>query len=102
MTRNKKEDWISASWKDVDPEQFFSSRIKVSVKNEPGSLGTLATIVGTEKGNITHLNISEKGEDFFDMIFVIDVHDLVHLDKIINVLAEVENVSSVNRLLLDL
>ena len=98
----KKEDWISASWKDVDPEQFFSSRIKVSVKNEPGSLGTLATIVGTEKGNITHLNISEKGEDFFDMIFVIDVHDLVHLDKIINVLAEVENVSSVNRLLLDL
>ena len=24
----KKEDWISASWKDVDPEQFFSSRIK--------------------------------------------------------------------------
>ena len=70
--------------------------------NVPGSLGTLATIVGTVIGNITHLNISEKGEDFFDMIFVIDVHDLVHLDKIINVLAEVENVSSVNRLLLDL
>ena len=79
----KKEEWITATWKDVNQDQFFSSRIKVSVKNKPGSLGKLATVVGNNKGNITNLNISEKGEDFFDMIFVIDVNNLLHLDSII-------------------
>ncbi len=97
----KKEEWLSATWKDVDQEQFFSSRIKVSVKNEPGSLGKLATIVGSEKGNITNLNISEKGKDFFDMIFVIDVNNLSHLDSIINTLRKVENVSAVSRLFIN-
>ena len=74
----------------------------MSVSNEPGSLGKLATIVGNLEGNITNLNISEKGKDFFDMIFVIDVHNLDHLNEIIDSLKQVSNVSSVNRLLINL
>ena len=99
---NKKNDWISATWKNVTDDQYFSSRIKVSVSNEPGSLGKLATIVGNLEGNITNLNISEKGKDFFDMIFVIDVHNLDHLNEIIDSLKQVSNVSSVNRLFINL
>ena len=72
------------------------------MKNEPGSLGKLATIVGSAGGNITNLNISEKGDDYFDMIFIIDVHNLDHLDKIIETLSEVDIVSSVSRLLINL
>jgi len=97
----KKEEWITATWKDVNQNQFFSSRIKVSVKNEPGSLGKLATVVGSNKGNITNLNISEKGDDFFDMIFVIDVNSLLHLESIIDALKRVENVSAVSRLFIN-
>ena len=97
----KKEEWISATWKDVDESQFFSSRITVSVKNQPGSLGKLATVVGDNKGNITNLNISEKGDDFFDMIFVIDVHSLMHLNLIIDSLKKVVNVSTVSRLFIN-
>jgi len=97
----KKEEWISATWKDVDQDQFFSSRIKVSVKNEPGALGKLATVVGGEKGNITNLNISEKGDDFFDMIFVIDVNNILHLESIIDALKRVDNVSVVSRLFIN-
>ena len=97
----KKEEWISATWKDVDQDQFFSSRIKVSVKNEPGALGKLATVVGGEKGNITNLNISEKGDDFFDMIFVIDVNNILHLESIIDALKKVDNVSVVSRLFIN-
>ncbi len=55
-------------------------------------------MVGKEKGNITNLNISEKGDDFFDMIFVIDVNNLTHLENIIGALRTVENVSVVSRL----
>ena len=80
----------------------FFIKNKVSVKNEPGSLGKLATIVGSAGGNITNLNISEKGDDYFDMIFIIDVHNLDHLDNIIETLSEVDIVSSVSRLLINL
>ena len=57
---------------------------------------------GSADGNITNLNISEKGDDYFDMIFIIDVHNLDHLDKIIETLSEVDIVSSVRRLLINL
>ena len=42
-----------------------------------------------------------KGEDFFDMIFVIDVKNLLHLESIINILRKVENVSTVSRLFIN-
>ena len=55
-----------------------------------------------EFSRICNLNISEKGKDFFDMIFVIDVHNLDHLNEIIDSLKQVSNVSSVNRLFINL
>ena len=94
-------EWIASSWKDTNKEQLFSGRIKVTVRNEAGSLGFLATLIGNNKGNITNLNISEKSNDFFDMIFVIDVSDLSHLNFIIEKLKENDTVSSVNRLFID-
>ena len=57
--------------------------------------------MGGEKGNITNLNISEKGDDFFDMIFVIDVNNILHLESIINALKKVDNVSAVSRLFIN-
>ena len=73
----------------------------MSVKNEAGSLGKLATIIGKNKGNITNLNISEKSNDFFDMIFVIELIDLNHLNFITDKLKENEIVSDVKRLFID-
>ena len=41
------------------------------------------------------------GDDFFDMIFVIDVNSLLHLESIIDALKRVENVSAVSRLFIN-
>ena len=64
-------------------------------------MGKLATIIGNNSGNITNLNISEKSNDFFDMIFVIELNDLSHLNFIIDKLKENEIVSDVKRLFID-
>ena len=93
--------WITTTWKNTEINQLFSGRIKVSVKNEAGSLGKLTTIIGDNDGNITNLNISEKSNDFFDMIFVIELKDLNHLNFIIDKLKEKEIVSDVKRLFID-
>ena len=90
--------WLSATWKDVSKEQLFTSRIKISVVNEPGSLGMLATHIGDHGGNIINLNISEKSNDFFDMIFEMNLKNLDHLKTIIASLKEIDRVSMVKRL----
>ncbi|MDC3172140.1 hypothetical protein OA856_03805, partial [Pelagibacteraceae bacterium] len=75
-----------------------TSRIKISVVNEPGSLGILATHIGDHGGNIINLNISEKSNDFFDMIFEMNLKNLDHLKTIIANLKEIDRVSMVKRL----
>ena len=93
--------WLAATWKDISEEQSFTSRIKVSVVNEPGSLGMLATHIGKHGGNIINLNISEKSNDFFDMIFEMNLKSLDHLNIIIKNLKELDRVSMVKRLFIN-
>ena len=93
--------WLAATWKDISEEQLFTSRIKVSVVNEPGSLGMLATHIGKHGGNIINLNISEKSNDFFDMIFEMNLKSLDHLNVIIKNLKELDRVSMVKRLFIN-
>ena len=93
--------WLAATWKDISEEQLFTSRIKVSVVNEPGSLGILATHIGKHGGNIINLNISEKSNDFFDMIFEMNLKSLDHLNIIIKNLKELDRVSMVKRLFIN-
>ena len=93
--------WLAATWKDISEEQLFTSRIKVSVVNEPGSLGMLATNIGKHGGNIINLNISEKSNDFFDMIFEMNLKSLDHLNVIIKNLKELDRVSMVKRLFIN-
>ena len=93
--------WLSATWKDISEKQLFTSRIKVSVVNEPGSLGMLATHIGEQGGNIINLNISEKSNDYFDMIFEMNLKNLDHLNTIINNLKELNRVSMVKRLFIN-
>ena len=93
--------WLAATWKDISEEQLFTSRIKVSLVNEPGSLGILATHIGKHGGNIINLNISEKSNDFFDMIFEMNLKSLDHLNIIIKNLKELDRVSMVKRLFIN-
>ena len=98
LTEDFEEDlWLTATWKDIDENQLFTSRIKISVVNEPGSLGILASHIGQNGGNIINLNISEKSNDYFDMIFEINLKDLKHLNLIIENLRELDIVSMAKR-----
>jgi GTP pyrophosphokinase len=58
------ERWVDLSW-DVDEglEQRIG-RLHVVVANEPGSLGSLSTIIGKNHGNISNLKITNRSIDF--------------------------------------
>ena len=67
------------------------------VANEPGSLGSLSTVIGKNQGNISNLKITSRSVDFFEMLIDVEVTDLKHLTNIIAALRASPVITSVER-----
>ncbi|HUK07622.1 MAG TPA: bifunctional (p)ppGpp synthetase/guanosine-3',5'-bis(diphosphate) 3'-pyrophosphohydrolase [Stellaceae bacterium] len=92
------ERWLDVAWNNRgDPEQAHIGRIKTIIGNEPGSLGALTTIIGTHGGNINNLKITNRSQDFFEILVDIEVHDVKHLSMIIAALRAAPPINSVER-----
>jgi GTP pyrophosphokinase len=91
------ERWLDLAWDAGSDTQHHVGRVNLVVSNEPGSLGTLSTVIAKNMGNITNLKITNRSTDFFDMIMDIDVRDVRHLVNIIAALRATAAVSSVER-----
>ncbi len=92
------ERWIDVAW-DVGPDnpEEHVGRITLVVANEPGSLGTLSTVIGKNGGNITNLKITSRNTDFFELLIDIDVKDAKHLTNIMAALRATPAINSVDR-----
>ena len=75
-----------------------NSRIIVVLKNQPGSLGKVTTVIAKNNGNISNINFSVRKIDFFEIIIDIEVRDSNHLQNIIAALRLEPEVSSLERL----
>lgn len=92
------ERWIDVSWGDgPDSPESHVGRINIIIQNEPGTLGTLSTVIGTNGGNITNLKITSRSEDFWEILIDIYVNDTRHLNNIIAALRATPSVASVDR-----
>ncbi len=89
------ERWLDVSW-DASPDEH-TGRLHAVIANEPGSLGTLSTVIGKNGGNITNLKITHRSTDFFEMLIDIDVADVRHLSNIIAALRATPVISAVDR-----
>src|SRR5216683_55628 len=95
---NTPERWLDVAWKDAgDAEHAHVGRISVTLGNEPGSLGSLTTIIGKSGGNISNLKITNRSIDFFEIIVDIEVEDVRHLTNIIAALRTAPVINSVER-----
>lgn len=92
------ERWLDVSWEEGDdtPEAHVG-RLIVTVANEPGSLGTLSTVIGKNGGNITNLKIVNRSLDFWDMMIDVHVRDSKHLNDIIAALRGTPEITAVTR-----
>jgi GTP pyrophosphokinase len=92
------ERWLDVAW-DVDPanEDKHVGRLSVTIANEPGSLGSLTTVIGKNHGNITNLKITNRSLDFFDMLIDVEVGDVKHLSNIVAALRATPVINSVER-----
>jgi guanosine-3',5'-bis(diphosphate) 3'-pyrophosphohydrolase len=92
------ERWLDVAWH-VDPAKAEGhvGRLHVVVSNEPGSLGSLSTVIGKSEGNITNLKITNRSADFFEMMIDVEVKDVRHLTNIIAALRATPAVNTVER-----
>jgi GTP pyrophosphokinase len=92
------ERWLDVAWNTAgEAEGGHVGRIDVTIGNEPGSLGSLTTIIGRNGGNITNLKITNRQADFFEILVDIEVQDLRHLTNIIAALRATPAINSVER-----
>ena len=92
------ERWLDVAWnsKGEGPGAHVG-RINVTIGNEPGSLGSLTTVIGKHGGNIINLKITNRSADFFEILVDIEVTDVRHLTNIIAALRATPVINSVER-----
>src|SRR5579862_7429545 len=91
------ERWLDVAWDDEAHAGAHVGRIHVTLDNEPGSLGSLTTVIGKGGGNITNLKITNRSLDFFEILVDIEVQNLRHLTNVIAALRATPVINSVER-----
>jgi (p)ppGpp synthase/HD superfamily hydrolase len=92
------ERWVDVRW-DIgeNSSERFPARIRVSALNEPGTLATIADVIGTADGNIDNLRMLGRGRDFTEMEIDLEVWNLKHLNRIVTGLREKRVISHATR-----
>ncbi len=88
-------DWVDLSW--GQGSDGASARLRVVIHNRPGTLGEIAGIFGYHKANIINLRMTARDSEFHTFEVDLEVHDLLHLMRIISALRSSEAVATADR-----
>jgi len=91
------ERWVDLAWSLEEGEDPYTGRLKVTVANEPGSLGAMTTVIGRNRANISNLKIVNRSPDIFEMLVDLEVNDIKHLSNVMAALRAVPAIHSVDR-----
>ncbi len=92
------ERWIDISWDEQTPTpQELAGRLRVTLLNRPGGLGSLCTVIAASEGNIINLKIVNRTADFFEVNVDVEVRNLAHLQGIIAALRSNHDICNVER-----
>ncbi len=90
--------WQDLQWTpQAEQGTVASARIRATIKNAPGVLGQVATLIGEAGGNILNLVMSHRQQDFFDVDIDMEVEDARHATTIMAALRANPSVDTVER-----
>jgi GTP pyrophosphokinase/guanosine-3',5'-bis(diphosphate) 3'-pyrophosphohydrolase len=94
----REELWRDLQWTpEAERNSIARARITATIRNAPGVLGQVCTIIGEAGGNITNLHMNVRHSDFFDVDLQIEVKDARHLTNIAAALRACPSVETVDR-----
>jgi guanosine-3',5'-bis(diphosphate) 3'-pyrophosphohydrolase len=88
--------WIAVEW-ETEIGRDFSVELRIEMINRPGSLAEVALQIAEAGSNIEQVSVSEDDDDFAEMLFLILVHDRVHLANVLRRIRTMRNVKRVAR-----
>ena len=90
--------WRDMSWTaQAEQGTLSSARLIATIRDAPGVLGMVCTVIGEAGGNIISLNMHHRQADFFDVDVDIEVRDARHLTLIAAALRACPPVETVDR-----
>ncbi|QDH73313.1 bifunctional (p)ppGpp synthetase/guanosine-3',5'-bis(diphosphate) 3'-pyrophosphohydrolase [Brevundimonas sp. M20] len=90
--------WQDLQWTpQAEQGAVAAARLRATIKNAPGVLGQVATLIGEAGGNILNLVMSHRQQDFFDVEIDVEVEDARHATMIMAALRANPSVESVER-----
>ena len=89
--------WLAVEW-EPDINRDFSVELRIEMANRPGSLAEVALQIAEASSNIEQVSVSEDNDDFAEMMFLILVHDRVHLARVLRRIRVMGNVKRVARI----
>jgi guanosine-3',5'-bis(diphosphate) 3'-pyrophosphohydrolase len=89
--------WLDLGWNPAAKDAKAVARLQVMTTNQPGSLGSLSTVVGKQGGNIVDLRFGSRSPELYEIILDIEVENRDHLERIVASLRATPAVTSVER-----
>ena len=90
--------WRDLHWTPQAEENTVSrARLLATIRNAPGVLGQVCTLIGEAQGNIVNMRMHHRQSDFFDVDLDIDVTSAKHLTNIAAALRACPSVETVDR-----
>lgn len=68
--------------------KIYNSGLWLSLPDSPGKLGEVTTLIGNNKLNITSVEMTEKGTNFINFMFNLNITDLKNFTKLISELKQ--------------
>jgi GTP pyrophosphokinase/guanosine-3',5'-bis(diphosphate) 3'-pyrophosphohydrolase len=92
--------WQDLYWTpEAERNTIARARMRATIRNTPGVLGEVCTIIGEARGNIVGLKMHYRQEDFFDVDIDLDVKDNRHLTNLVAALRACPSVENADRAL---
>jgi GTP diphosphokinase / guanosine-3',5'-bis(diphosphate) 3'-diphosphatase len=90
--------WRDLQWTpEAERNSIARAKLIATIRNAPGVLGQVCTIIGEAGGNIVQLRMHHRQNDFFDVDIDVDVNDVRHLTHIAAALRANPSVETVDR-----
>jgi len=95
---DKEDLWRDLQWTpEAERNSIARAKLIATIRNAPGVLGQVCTIIGEAGGNIVQLRMHHRQADFFDVDLDVDVNDARHLTHIAAALRANPSVETVER-----
>jgi guanosine-3',5'-bis(diphosphate) 3'-pyrophosphohydrolase len=93
--------WVDVEWEHVVDERLFDVGIRVLSRNSRGVLARVASAIAEEDCNIQSVSMESEQGDYTALSFTVQVHDRMHLARVMRAVRRVQEVVRIGRVKAD-